>query len=69
MDCGADLTAGRYDTFVVRLRRDGGHVRYVAVTHVGTGRVRRFRDPQHALAFMLARGASSGAVPNEPDAE
>ena len=68
MDAPEHLEVGRYDSFVVRFRWHGGEVQYVTVTHVDSGQVRRFRNPQDALAFMLTCAPPKAAAPPGPEA-
>ena len=49
------LSAGRYDSFVVRVlrRNDTGGFVHGQVTHVGTRQSKRFTDLETAMGFIL----------------
>jgi hypothetical protein len=63
----ATLSAGRYDSFVLRVfsRARDGHVVHGEVTHVSSRRTRHFTDLDSALAFIVAQMAA-GAPQLEP---
>lgn len=52
-----DLTAGRYDSFVVRVFSHGPTNTLVhgQVTHVATRRTLRFTEPERMLSFILTQ--------------
>jgi hypothetical protein len=53
----ATLSAGRYDSFVLRVfsRAEDRHVVHGEVTHVSSRRTRHFTDLDSALAFIVAQ--------------
>jgi hypothetical protein len=70
-DLAVSLSAGHYDSFVVRVFSRGPTRELVhgQVTHVATRRTLRFKDLQRVMAFILAHvGQRPTAPPGaEPD--
>jgi hypothetical protein len=63
------LSAGRYDSFVVRVFSDArtGTFQHGEVTHVATRRKHHFTDLRSATAFMLAQVGQHQHALNSPE--
>ena len=68
-DAAVALSAGQYDSFVVRVFSRGPtrEVVHGQVTHVGTRRTLRFTDLQRAMTFIRAHAGQRPAQGAAPD--